>query len=71
MKFNNPVDQFFEIDFSQIASSSNKEKMSGVRRVSNKAIRKGAWTPEEDMKLVNYIRRYGIWNWSYMPKYAG
>ncbi|KAK6917435.1 SANT/Myb domain [Dillenia turbinata] len=34
-------------------------------------LRKGTWSPEEDQKLIDYIRRYGIWNWSQMPKYAG
>lgn len=34
-------------------------------------LRKGSWTPEEDQKLKAYIRRYGIWNWAQMPKYAG
>ncbi|KAL1829768.1 hypothetical protein DCAR_0209139 [Daucus carota subsp. sativus] len=33
--------------------------------------KKCPWTPEEDMVLVNYISRYGIWNWSQMPKHAG
>ena len=35
------------------------------------SLKKGSWTPEEDWKLIAYIRRYGIWNWSEMPKYAG
>ncbi|XP_016445812.1 transcription factor MYB58-like [Nicotiana tabacum] len=34
-------------------------------------IKKGAWSPEEDQKLKTYIMRYGIWNWSHMPKFAG
>ncbi|GKV29322.1 hypothetical protein SLEP1_g38259 [Rubroshorea leprosula] len=34
-------------------------------------LKKGTWTPEEDNKLLAYIRRYGIWNWNEMPKYAG
>lgn len=34
-------------------------------------LRKGAWSPEEDQKLTDYIRRFGIWNWSQMPKHAG
>nr|QCH41131.1 MYB transcription factor 19 [Dimocarpus longan] len=33
--------------------------------------RTGTWSPEEDQKLVAYINRYGIWNWSQMPKAAG
>ncbi|XP_076941770.1 transcription factor MYB51-like [Bidens hawaiensis] len=35
------------------------------------SLKKGAWSLEEDRKLINYISRYGIWNWSHMPKYAG
>ena len=33
--------------------------------------KKRPWTPEEDMRLVAYISRYGIWNWSQMPEHAG
>ncbi|XP_076921059.1 transcription factor MYB51-like [Bidens hawaiensis] len=35
------------------------------------SLKKGAWSLDEDRKLINYISRYGIWNWSHMPKYAG
>ncbi|XVE87910.1 hypothetical protein DITRI_Ditri19aG0026300 [Diplodiscus trichospermus] len=35
------------------------------------SLRKGVWSPEEDQKLIAYINRYGIWNWSEMPKPAG
>ncbi|KAJ4976493.1 hypothetical protein NE237_001599 [Protea cynaroides] len=34
-------------------------------------LKKGAWTPEEDKKLVAYITRYGHWNWRELPKFAG
>ncbi|XP_031391584.1 calmodulin-binding protein 60 C-like isoform X1 [Punica granatum] len=34
-------------------------------------LKKGPWSVEEDTKLTNYIKRYGIWNWSHMPKAAG
>nr|AVD98943.1 flavonoid related MYB transcription factor 2 [Carthamus tinctorius] len=34
-------------------------------------LKKGAWSMEEDQKLIAYINRYGIWNWSHMPKFAG
>ncbi|BAT90217.1 hypothetical protein LR48_Vigan08g124000 [Vigna angularis] len=34
-------------------------------------LRKGTWTPEEDMKLVAYVTRYGCWNWRQLPKFAG
>ncbi|XP_060174321.1 transcription factor MYB4-like [Lycium barbarum] len=34
-------------------------------------VKKGEWSPEEDQKLIAYIKRYGIWNWTQMPKYAG
>ncbi|KAJ8761735.1 hypothetical protein K2173_004544 [Erythroxylum novogranatense] len=35
------------------------------------SLRKGAWSPEEDRMLIAYIGRYGIWNWTEMPKAAG
>ncbi|KAK6786665.1 hypothetical protein RDI58_015190 [Solanum bulbocastanum] len=34
-------------------------------------VKKGAWSPEEDQKLIDYIMNYGVWNWSHMPKFAG
>lgn len=34
-------------------------------------VKKGAWSPDEDQKLVDYIMKYRIWNWSHMPKFAG
>ncbi|XP_055827515.1 transcription factor MYB30-like [Solanum dulcamara] len=34
-------------------------------------IKKGAWSPEEDQKMKDYVMRYGIWNWNLMPKFAG
>ncbi|CAK9161617.1 unnamed protein product [Ilex paraguariensis] len=34
-------------------------------------MKKGSWSEEEDNKLQAYILRYGHWNWSKLPKYAG
>ncbi|WMV33822.1 hypothetical protein MTR67_027207 [Solanum verrucosum] len=34
-------------------------------------VKKGAWSPQEDKKLIDYIAKYRIWNWSQMPKFAG
>nr|GME18265.1 myb-related protein Myb4-like [Ipomoea batatas] len=34
-------------------------------------LKKGAWSPQEDRRLISYINKYGIWNWSQMPKFAG
>ncbi|KAF7850122.1 hypothetical protein BT93_L5823 [Corymbia citriodora subsp. variegata] len=38
---------------------------------SKKAVKKGAWSAEEDQKLVAYIKKYGIWNWTHMAEPAG
>ncbi|XP_062120432.1 transcription factor MYB17-like [Humulus lupulus] len=34
-------------------------------------VKKGAWTPEEDQILVNYIKRHGHGTWRSLPKHAG
>ncbi|KAI3440274.1 uncharacterized protein J3R85_003900, partial [Psidium guajava] len=46
--------------FPRVEKSNNK-----------KTVKKGAWTAEEDHKLVAYIKRYGIWNWAHMAEPAG
>ncbi|KAJ6814005.1 myb-related protein Zm1-like [Iris pallida] len=34
-------------------------------------LNKGSWTPEEDVRLVAYIRKHGHANWRALPKQAG
>ncbi|MBA0711809.1 hypothetical protein Golax_010955, partial [Gossypium laxum] len=34
-------------------------------------LKKGPWTPEEDLKLTNYIQVHGPGNWRTLPKNAG
>ncbi|CAL5411137.1 unnamed protein product [Camellia sinensis] len=34
-------------------------------------LKKGPWTPEEDQKLIDYIRKHGYGNWRTLPKNAG
>ncbi|KAJ3680737.1 hypothetical protein LUZ60_017015 [Juncus effusus] len=34
-------------------------------------LNKGSWTPEEDMRLIAHIRKYGHSNWRALPKQAG
>ncbi|KAJ0637098.1 putative transcription factor MYB-HB-like family [Helianthus annuus] len=34
-------------------------------------LKKGSWSAEEDQKLISYIEKYGIWNLSQMPRFAG
>ncbi|KAK8569615.1 hypothetical protein V6N13_046664 [Hibiscus sabdariffa] len=34
-------------------------------------LKKGPWTPEEDLKLTNYIQIHGPGNWRTLPKKAG
>ncbi|RDX68027.1 Transcription factor MYB13, partial [Mucuna pruriens] len=33
-------------------------------------LKKGAWSQEEDKKLIDYVTRYGHWNWRLLPKFA-
>ncbi|XP_057796563.1 transcription factor MYB41-like [Salvia miltiorrhiza] len=34
-------------------------------------LKKGPWTPEEDIKLIQYIQIHGAGNWRILPKNAG
>lgn len=34
-------------------------------------VKKGAWTPEEDAKLLQHIKQHGHGNWRNLPKQAG
>ncbi|KAL0709303.1 hypothetical protein Bca4012_016281 [Brassica carinata] len=34
-------------------------------------LKKGPWTPEEDEKLVNYVKKHGHSSWTALPKLAG
>lgn len=34
-------------------------------------LKRGPWMPEEDQKLVEYIRKHGQGNWRTLPKNAG
>lgn len=43
-------------------------KMASKEKIE---LKKGPWSPEEDERLRAYIKRYGIWNWTQMPKAAG
>ncbi|KAL1345786.1 hypothetical protein HN51_019481 [Arachis hypogaea] len=45
--------------------------MARTRCVDKSGMKKGAWTPEEDSKLIAYITRYGSWNWRQLPRFAG
>jgi hypothetical protein len=34
-------------------------------------LKKGPWTPEEDEKLVDHIKKHGQGSWRALPKLAG
>ncbi|KAJ3678726.1 hypothetical protein LUZ60_002529 [Juncus effusus] len=34
-------------------------------------LNKGAWTPQEDMRLIAYVQKYGHSNWRALPRLAG
>ncbi|KAF3666831.1 Transcription factor MYB32 [Capsicum annuum] len=34
-------------------------------------VKKGPWTPEEDLKLISFIQKHGHGNWRALPKQAG
>ena len=34
-------------------------------------LKKGAWTPEEDQKLISYLNNHGEGGWRTLPEKAG
>ena len=34
-------------------------------------LKKGPWTPEEDLKLIDHIQKHGPGNWRNLPKNSG
>ncbi|XP_021816175.1 transcription factor MYB102-like [Prunus avium] len=44
---------------------------SGCYDEKSSLVKKGPWTPEEDEKLVEYIKRYGHGSWRALPQLAG
>ncbi|KAK7263603.1 hypothetical protein RJT34_31196 [Clitoria ternatea] len=47
-------------------------KMGRAPCCENKgSLKKGPWTPEEDLQLINYIHLHGPANWRTLPKNAG
>ncbi|KAJ7956807.1 MYB transcription factor [Quillaja saponaria] len=40
-------------------------------RSPNPSLKKGPWTPDEDQKLVDYIKKHGLGSWRALPKLAG
>ncbi|XP_031094708.1 transcription factor MYB41-like [Ipomoea triloba] len=53
-------------------SSPTLSGSSGGRGDENAGgVKKGPWTPEEDKKLVDYIRKHGHGSWRAVPKLAG
>ena len=47
------------------------DRMVRSPRSHGSDFKKGPWTPEEDEKLVDYIKRNGHENWKALPKLAG
>ncbi|KAM0046551.1 putative transcription factor MYB-HB-like family [Helianthus debilis subsp. tardiflorus] len=45
--------------------------MTPKSEMNTGGLKKGSWSREEDQMLISYISRYGIWNWSQMPRFAG
>lgn len=46
-------------------------KMGKAPCCEKHGVRRGAWTPEEDEALVEYIKKHGHGSWRTLPKHAG
>lgn len=54
-----------------ISCANHKIKMGRSPCCDKNGVKKGPWTPEEDQKLIDYIRFHGPGNWRILPKNAG
>lgn len=34
-------------------------------------VKRGPWSPEEDLKLISFIQKFGHENWRSLPKQSG
>lgn len=48
-----------------------KKKMGRTPCCDKDGVKKGAWSPEEDRILVQYIQKHGHGSWRSLPKNAG
>jgi hypothetical protein len=56
----------------QTKEKRNKNKKMVHHSCCNKQkVKRGLWSPEEDEKLIKYIKTYGHGCWSSVPKLAG
>jgi hypothetical protein len=58
---------------SQLSSQQRRRRMGKGRApcCAKVGLNRGSWTPEEDMRLIAYIQKYGHANWRALPKQAG
>lgn len=47
------------------------DRKTGDSLQDSEVIRKGPWTMEEDLILINYIANYGEGVWNSLAKFAG
>ena len=46
-------------------------KMGRAPCCDKDGVKRGAWSPEEDQLLVQYINKHGHGSWRTLPKHAG
>lgn len=54
-----------------MVKKKKKKKMGRSPCCDKEGVKKGAWTPEEDKILVDYINKNGHGTWRSLPKLAG
>ncbi|XP_017978746.1 PREDICTED: myb-related protein Myb4 isoform X1 [Theobroma cacao] len=61
----------FVVKLDRPCSRMSRKMAKASQSVEKRTLRKGPWSPDEDRKLIAYINRHGIWNWTEMAKPAG
>lgn len=60
-----------QFGFGSCRDISHKVNMGRAPCCDKMGLKKGPWTPEEDLILINHINTFGHKNWRALPKQAG
>jgi hypothetical protein len=54
-----------------VSEERSEKRMGRPPCCDKEGVKKGPWTPEEDLVLVSYIQEHGAGNWRAVPTRTG